>query len=224
MPQNAARTKACTVAEDARRHSPAAERNREPILDVLRRWLPPRGRALEIAAGTGQHAVHFAAGLPNWQWLPTDPSPNALASIAVWRGEAALPNLLAPVELDVLAPEWPVRSGLDAVFCANMIHISPWATCGALMRGAERHLGADGQLVLYGPYLVEGEETAPGNIAFDADLRARNPAWGLRHLHDVAAQAAGAGLALGERVAMPANNLMLRFVRARPAAVGIFPG
>ena len=202
------------MADDARRHSPAAERNREPILAVLRRWLPPRGRALEIAAGTGQHAVHFAAGLPLWQWQPTDPSPNALASIVVWRDEAALPNLLAPVELDVLAAEWTVAAGFDAVFCANMIHISPWTTCGALMRGAARHLGADGRLILYGPYLVDGEETAPGNLAFDADLRGRNPAWGLRQLHDVVAEAAGAGLALEERVAMPANNLMLRFVRA----------
>jgi hypothetical protein len=204
------------VADDARRHSPAAERNREPILEVLRRWLSVRGRALEIAAGTGQHAVHFAAGLPRWQWQPTDPSANALASIAVWRDEAALPNLLAPVELDVLAPEWPAGAGFDAVFCANMIHISPWSTCGALMRGAARHLGAEGQLILYGPYLVDGEETAPGNLAFDADLRARNPAWGLRLLGDVVAEAAGAGLVLGERVAMPANNLMLRFVRAAP--------
>lgn len=204
------------MAEDARRHSAPAERNRAPILAVLRRWLPARGRMLEIAAGTGQHAVHFAAGLPGWEWLSSDPSADACASIAAWRDEAALPNLLAPIEIDVLADAWPVDTGFDALFCANMIHISPWATCGALMRGAARHLGARGQLILYGPFLVDGVETAPGNVAFDADLRARDPAWGLRWLHDVAAEAVRAGLALREREAMPANNLMLRFVRADP--------
>ena len=211
------------MADDARRHSPAAERNREPILAVLRRWLPVRGRALEIAAGTGQHAVHFAAGLPLWQWQPTDPSTNALASIAVWRDEAALPNLLAPIALDVLADDWPTGGAFDAVFCANMIHISPWATCGALMRGAARHLGTSGLLILYGPFLVADVETAPGNLAFDADLRARNPAWGLRHLDDVVAEAAAAGLALHERVAMPANNQMLRIARADAATAASTP-
>jgi len=202
------------VPPDARRSSPAAERNRGPILAQLRRWLPPKGRMLEIAAGTGQHAVHFAAALPDWQWQPTDPSANALASIVVWRDEAALPNLSPPLALDVLAPEWPVASRFDAVFCANMIHIAPWPTCAALMRGASRHLTEDGQLVLYGPYLIDGIETAPGNVAFDADLRARNPAWGIRRLQDVAAEAAAVGLALRARAAMPANNFMLLFGRA----------
>jgi hypothetical protein len=199
---------------DAQRHSAPAERNRQPILEVLLRWLPVRGAALEIASGTGQHAVHFAAGLPGWAWQPTDPEPKSLASIAAWRDAAALANLLPPVALDVLAWPWPVAAPVDAIFCANMLHISPWATCAGLLRGAARHLAGDGQLILYGPYLIDGVETAQGNLDFDTDLRARNPAWGLRRLADVEAAAAQAGLALRERAAMPANNTMLRFVRA----------
>ena len=203
---------------DARRSSAAAERNRDPILAQLRRWLPPAGRMLEIAAGTGQHAVHFAAALPGWQWQPTDPSTDALASIAAWRAEAGLANLRPPLALDVLAPEWPLPCRFDAIFCANMIHIAPWAACTALMHGASRHLGAHGRLILYGPYLIDGFETAPGNVAFDADLRARNPAWGIRRLEEVAAAAAAAGLALRDRAAMPANNFMLLFGRDRAAS------
>jgi SAM-dependent methyltransferase len=201
---------------DARRHSGAAERNRGPILEVLQRVLPPHGRALEIAAGTGQHAVHFAAGLPGWSWCPSDPDPSALASIAAWAADAALPNLLPAVELDVLAMPWAVQGPFDAVFCANMLHISPWATCAALMQGAARHLSPQGLLLLYGPYLVDGEPVSAGNLAFDADLRARHPAWGLRRLAEVLAQAEAAGLHLRERVQMPANNLLL--VLARSAA------
>lgn len=196
------------------RHSPAAERNRGPILAQLQRWLPAQGRALEIAAGTGQHAVHFAEGLPGWTWQPTDPDPAALASIAAWRDKADLPRLLPPVALDVLAPDWPVPGEFDAVFCANLLHISPWQTCAALMQGAARHLAAAGQLIVYGPFVVDDVATAPSNLAFDADLRARNVSWGLRQLGDVADQAQAAGLELVERVAMPANNLMLRFTRA----------
>lgn len=203
-----------TPPADVRRHSAPAERNRQPILDVLQRWLPARGRALEIASGTGQHAVHFAAGLPGWTWQPSDPDPDALASIAARRADAALPNLLPPIALDVLASPWPVGVGFDALFNANMLHISPPATCRALMHGAARQLRPDGQLIVYGPFLVDGVDTSPGNLAFDADLRARNPGWGLRRMADVEAVAAAAGLTLQERAAMPANNLMLRFVRA----------
>jgi Protein of unknown function (DUF938) len=200
------------------RHSPAAERNRAPILAQLQRWLPAQGRALEIAAGTGQHAAHFAAGMPGWIWQPTDPDPAALASIAAWRESDALPHLLPPVALDVLAPDWPVAGEFDAVFCANLLHISPWPACAALMRGAARHLAAQGQLVVYGPFIVDGVATAPSNLAFDADLRARNDTWGLRRLGDVAGQAQAAGLDLVEQAAMPANNLMLRFTRAAQPA------
>ena len=206
---------------DARRHSPAAERNRQPIVEVLQRWLPTRGNALEIASGTGQHAVHFAAGLPGWAWQPTDTEPAALASIAAWREASAVANLLPAQPLDVMATAWPVTAAVDAIFCANMLHIAPWATCGALMQGAARHLDRDGRLIVYGPFLIDGLATAPGNLAFDADLRARNPAWGLRRLADVALIAERAGLALQERLAMPANNTMLQFRRnaARCAAV-----
>ncbi len=196
----------------ARRHSPAAERNRAPILAELRRLLPARGMALEIASGSGQHAAHFAAALPGWTWQPSDGDARSLASIAAWC--EGLANVRPPLALDVLAPDWPgLPATVDAIFCANMIHISPWATTPALMQGAVRHLSAAGVLVLYGPYVVEGEPTAASNLAFDADLRARNPDWGLRRLADVAQQAAASGLYLRERVSMPANNALLVFAR-----------
>jgi SAM-dependent methyltransferase len=192
----------------ARRHSPAAERNKAPILDALRQVLPPSGVALEIAAGTGQHAAHFARHLPGWIWQPTEADPEALASIAAWCEELA--NVRPPLRLDVLAPRWPgVPEPADAVYCANLLHIAPWAVTGALMRGAARCLRHGGRLVVYGPFVEDGVPTAPSNLAFDADLRMRDPAWGLRRLEDVAAAARDAGLALRERVALPANNLML---------------
>ncbi len=196
-------------------HSPAAERNRAPILAALQQLLPAQGRLLEIAAGTGQHAVHFAAGLPGWHWQPTDPSPAALASIAAWASATPSPGLQPPLLLDVLQQPWPLPAdrAFDAVFCANMLHIAPWACCAALMHGAAARLAPAGQLITYGPYFVQGEPAAPGNTHFDADLRARNPAWGVRWLHDVQAQAAQAGLNLAERLAMPANNLLLVFRR-----------
>ena len=195
---------------DARRHSPAAERNRDPILAELQRLLPPRGLMLEIASGSGQHAAHFAAALPGWRWLPSDGDARSLASIDAWcEGQV---NVLPAVHLDVLQREWPgVPARVDAVFCANLLHIAPWATCAALMRGAARHLSAHGLLLLYGPYIVEGEVTAPSNLAFDADLRSRDAAWGLRRLAGVVREAHAAGLRLRERVAMPANNLLLVF-------------
>lgn len=197
-----------------RRCSPAAERNRAPILVELQRLLPPRGLLLEIASGTGQHAAFCSDGLPGWQWQPSDADPGAHASIAAWC--EALPRVRPPLHLDVTAPAWPVHEPLDAIFCANLLHITPWACCTALMQGAARHLAPHGLLVTYGPYLEDEVSTSPGNLAFDADLRARNPAWGIRRREDVQAEAARAGLALRERIAMPANNLMLVFGR-RPA-------
>jgi len=198
--------------DEARQHSPAAERNRGPILAELQRRLPARGVALEIASGTGQHAAFFAAGLPGWTWQPSDPEPRALASIAAWC--AGIVNVRAPIALDVMAADWPgAPQPADAIFCANMLHISPWPSCAALMQGAARHLSPHGLLLLYGPYLVDGEPVAPGNSAFDADLRSRHPAWGLRRLADVLAQAGEVGLQLRERVSMPANNLLLVLVR-----------
>ena len=195
---------------DARRHSPAAERNRDPILAELQRLLPPRGLMLEIASGSGQHAAHFAAALPGWRWLPSDGDARSLASLDAWC--EGLADVLPALHLDVLEREWPgVPARVDAVFCANLLHIAPWDTCAALMRGAARHLSAQGLLLLYGPYIVEGEVTAPSNLAFDADLRSRDAAWGLRRLAGVVREAHAAGLRLRERVAMPANNLLLVF-------------
>ena len=198
----------------ARRHSPAAERNRGPILAELQRLLPPQGTMLEIAAGTGQHAAHFAAALPGWRWQASDGDAESLPSIAAWC--EGLANALPPIHLDVMATQWsgaPAR--VDAVFSANMIHISPWATTAALFAGATRHLADAGLVMLYGPFVVDGEPTAPSNLAFDANLRERNPVWGLRRLADVAQHAQVSGLALRERVAMPANNLLVVFARGR---------
>ena len=195
------------------RHSPAAERNQAPILAALERLLPGRGVLLEIASGTGQHAAHFAAALPRWEWQPSDLEPAALASIDARC--AALGNVRPALALDVLRAPWHgVPPLVDAIFCANLLHISAWPTCAALMQGARRHLAPQGLLVLYGPYRVDGEPTAPSNVAFDADLRARDAAWGLRRLADVTAEAEAAGLVLRERIAMPANNLLLVWARA----------
>lgn len=195
-------------------HAPAAERNKQPILEVLHGVLPEQGMALEIASGTGQHAAHFAAGLPGWTWQPSDFDAANLASITAWT--AKLPNVLPAIQLDVLAADWPLPAAaqtLDAIFCANMLHIAPWACCAALMQGAARHLAPQGRLLTYGPYRVPGLATAPSNEAFDADLRARNPAWGLRDLADIETEARRAGLALIEQIAMPANNRVLVFAR-----------
>jgi len=198
---------------DARRHSPAAERNRAPILAELQRVLPAQGLALEIASGSGQHAAFFAAALPGWRWQPSDADDASAASIAHWC--AGLTNVLPALVLDVNAATWEAAPApVDAVYCANMIHVAPWPACAALMRGAARHLAPHGLLLMYGPYLEDGVPTSGGNLDFDADLRSRNPAWGLRRLADVLAQAQAAGLRLRERVAMPANNLLLVLERA----------
>ena len=194
--------------DDLRLHSPAAERNRGPILAELQRLLPPHGVMLEIAAGTGQHAAHFASALPGWQWCPSDGDARSMPSIAAWCD--GLANVRPALQLDVLAPAWPgVPPQVDAIFCANMLHISPWATCAALMQGAGRHLSPQGLLLIYGPFVVDGEATAPSNLAFDADLKSRDARWGLRRLADVTGEAAKSSLALAKRVAMPANNLLL---------------
>ena len=190
--------------------SPAADRNKQHILEVLRQVLPQHGNALEIASGTGQHVAWFAASLAQWTWQPTDAMPAALASISAWAAEQGLPNVLPPLVLDVMAPEWlPGGAQFDLIYCANMLHISPWATCAALMQGSARHLAPSGLLVTYGPYLEGNVPTSEGNLAFDQSLRAQDPSWGLRRLEDVVQVAAGAGLRLHTRLAMPANNLLL---------------
>lgn len=194
--------------------SPAVARNAGPILEVLQAHLPARGEVLEIAAGSGEHAVAFAAALPGLDWTPSDPSPAARASIAAWAGTAKLPNLRQPLALDVLDPAtWP-NGPVQAVVCINMIHISPWAATEGLMALAGGLLGPGGLLALYGPYREADVPLAASNAAFDASLKSRDPAWGLRDRDAVTAAAKAEGLTLTLRTAMPANNLMLLFRRA----------
>ena len=197
---------------DPRQHRPHVARNRDPILDVLKRVLPQRGLVLEIASGSGEHAAYFAEALPSLIWQPSDPDAAALSSIAAHREDMGLANLLAPVHLDVTAPSWPVAQA-DAILCCNMIHISPWAACEGLMAGAERTLSSGGILYLYGPYKIGGRHTAPSNQEFDGYLRGQNPAWGIRDLDVVAALAKRHNFALVETVAMPANNQSVIFRR-----------
>jgi len=197
---------------DERRHAPATERNRDPILAVLREVLPAEGTVLEIASGTGEHVVHFAKALPGLVFQPSDPDPDALASIRAWAVAAKLNNVRPPLLLDAAAADWPIARA-DAMLCINMVHISPWAATVGLMRQGAKLLPAGGPLVLYGPYVRDGVETAASNVAFDADLRRRNPAWGIRRLEDVVALAAGEGLALVAVEEMPANNLTVVFQR-----------
>jgi len=195
--------------------SPSVARNREPILAVLRTALPSQGLILEVASGTGEHAVHFAAALPGLRWQPTDRDPEAIRSIAAHRARARLPNLLPPLELDASSPIWLVARA-DAVVSINMIHIAPWAAADGLMAGAGRVLPPRGALYLYGPFKEDGRHTAPSNAAFDASLRAHNPDWGVRDLGEVAELARRYGLELVARVAMPANNLSVVFRRSAP--------
>jgi SAM-dependent methyltransferase len=195
--------------ESDRRHAPATQRNREPILAVLRRVLPATGLVVEIASGTGEHAAFFAAAFPGVAWQPTDVDPDALPSIASWCGGVA--NARAPIVLDVTRP-WPLDRA-DAVVCINMLHISPWEAGEAMLRGAGRVLPPGGVLYLYGPYRRDGAHTAPSNAAFDATLRAQDPRWGVRDLETVVATAADAGLEHAETVEMPANNLSVVFRR-----------
>ncbi|HEX6741865.1 MAG TPA: DUF938 domain-containing protein [Sphingomicrobium sp.] len=192
-------------AEGARRSAPAALRNRDPIAEVLAEWLPKRGLVLEIASGTGEHAVYFAERFPQLDWQPSDVHPEALRSIRAWRAGHA--NVREPVVLDASSADWPVERA-DAVLSINMVHISPWAAALGLIAGAARVLPPGGPLILYGPWLKDDIPAAASNLAFDADLKARDSDWGLRRVEEFAA-AAGGRLALVETRAMPANNLML---------------
>ena len=199
-------------ATGARRSAPAALRNREPIANVLRDWLPPAGVVLEIASGSGEHVLFFAERFPALEWQPSDVHPDALASIRAWRDSSGLANLGEPVSLDAAAQDWPMARA-DAVLSINMVHISPWESALGLIAGAARLLSPGAPLSLYGPWLKDDVATAPSNLAFDADLRGRDAAWGLRRVEEFAA-AADPDFELVETRAMPANNLMLLFRRS----------
>ena len=195
-------------AAGARRSAPAALRNREPIAEMLEQWLPESGLVLEIASGTGEHAVHFAGRFPQLEWQPSDLHPDALASIRAWRAEAGLPNMREPLTIDASSASWPIDEA-DAVLSINMVHISPWTSALGLLDGAARILSPGAPLIMYGPWLKDDVPTAPSNLAFDADLNRRDPAWGLRRVEDFAAAAGERGLRLIETRPMPANNMML---------------
>ena len=202
------------AGESAHRSAPAALRNREPIAEVLGQWLPTSGIVLEIASGTGEHAAFFAERFPALEWQPSDVHPDALASIAAWRDTAGLANLRAPIAVDASEPEWPIKQA-DAVLSINMVHISPWQSALGLLDGAARLLPSGAPLILYGPWRQEGIVAAPTNLAFDDDLRRRDPSWGLRLVEEFAAAARECGLEFLETRAMPANNLMLLLRRKR---------
>lgn len=199
---------------DGRLHAPAVQRNRDILADKLASILPDSGTVLEIASGSGEHAVHFAARFPALEWQPSDPDPAALASIEAWRTAATLPNVQPPRQIDVMAANWWDGLRADAVLCINMVHISPWAATKGLFRGCAEVLTTQALLVLYGPYLEEGVATAESNLAFDQSLKARNPAWGLRNVSDMDDLAANCGFERSERIAMPSNNLMLVYRKA----------
>jgi hypothetical protein len=198
---------------DARLYSAACERNREPILRVLEQVLPPSGLVLEVASGTGMHGAYMAPRLPSIVWQPSDADEAALASVEAWRAAEPADNLLPPLRLDVLAPEWPLDEAA-AIFNANMIHISPWPCALGLLDGAARLLPEGAPLVLYGPYRIGGRHTAESNAAFDESLRRRDPRWGVRDLEEVAAAAAERGFTQERLVALPANNHVVVFRRA----------
>lgn len=205
------------IKDTSRLFSAAAERNMAPILAELLSLLPTKGVMLEIASGTGQHAAGLSAELPDWQWQPTDFDPESLASIRSWCDQ--LSNVLPPLQLDVLSQPWPreLPPKVDAIYCANMVHIAPWACTLGLLRGAAQLLPSTGLLITYGPYLEKDVPTSPGNLAFDLDLRSRNSTWGLRHLDLMRMEARCVGLNLQHRIAMPANNLLLAWGKSASA-------
>ncbi len=200
---------------DGRRCAPAAERNQAPILEVLEPELPQKGLVLEIASGTGQHVACFAKALPHLSWQPSDPDSECRRSIARWIDFQRLGNVAAPIALDVRHQPWPVLAA-DAIVCINMVHIAPWSATLSLFAGAQRVLPPGGLLFLYGPYRRDGRHTALSNAQFDAELRARDPEWGLRDVEALAEVGKGAGFILADTVAMPANNFSLVF-RGRAA-------
>ncbi|MBN3951734.1 MAG: DUF938 domain-containing protein [Nostoc sp. NMS7] len=209
--------------EDARQYAPATQRNSEPIIEVLLQVLPKSGTILEIASGTGEHAVFFAPKLSPRLWLPTDANLQLRASITAWAEHIGCDNLYPPLELDVREPVWAVENPafdwlnnqpIVAIVNINMIHISPWSACLGLMAGAGRILPPGGILYLYGPFKQGGEHTAASDAAFDESLRAQNPEWGVRNFDDVVAVASAQNLTLKQTYQMPANNLSVVFERS----------
>ena len=194
------------IDPDAKRHAPATLRNRAAIVEVLADILPAQGRVLEIASGSGEHVVHFAAQFPDLEWQPSDPDPMAVASIAAWMTDSGLSNIAPPVAIDARSGDWPIQS-VDAILCINMIHISPWSATMGLFASAGRRLPPGAPLYVYGPFRRAGVATAPSNVSFDESLRSRNSEWGLRELEAVEELAVAAGLTREAIVEMPANNL-----------------
>lgn len=213
MADRAGETRAAGGERALKRHAPATARNSEPIAEVLSAELQNPGTVLEIASGSGEHAVHFARRFSHLVWHPTDVDPAAVASIEAWRGESGLNNLAPPRLLDAATEDWP-RGPFDAIFCANMIHISPWSSAEGLFARAGRCLAKQGKLMIYGPFIERGIATAQSNRDFDDSLRTRNPGWGLRHADDCDRLATAAGLVRHARYEMPANNLVLVWQRA----------
>jgi hypothetical protein len=199
--------------KDKKEHSPSAARNRKEILPHLRTRLPDSGMVLEIASGTGQHSVHFAAALPEITWQPSEKDPENLRSIRAWREEAGLPNLLPPILLDICEIPWPIAEA-DAIFASNMIHITPWETCLAFLEGAARTLKKNAPLIYYGALFRRDRETAAGNRDFDQSLRNRNPQWGVRWLEDIQKAARQRGLGFVESLDLPNNNYLTVFRRS----------
>lgn len=200
------------TARDNRRFAPPAQRNRGPIAEILREVLPQSGTVLQIAEGSGEHAIHFARAFPNLTFQPSDPDPQALASITAWIDHENPANVLPPLLLDASADDWPI-SAAEAVLCINMIHISPWAATEGLMRGAARILPKGAPLFLYGPYKRDGNHTAESNAQFDQSLQLRNAAWGIRDLAEVSECAHEHEFDGPEVFEMPANNLSVVFRR-----------
>lgn len=196
----------------AKRHAPATLRNREAIAGVLAKELPDEGLILEVASGSGEHAIYFAERFPTLAWQPSDPDPDALASISAYREEYLGQNCQPPVQLDAASSDWPVEH-VDAILCINMVHISPWEATTGLFAGAAQRLQNDAPLILYGPYFEAETEPAPSNLAFDESLRSRNPDWGIRSLEELDQLASMHGFARSARHAMPANNLTVVYRR-----------
>ena len=197
---------------DARRENPSAERNKRPLLEVLRRVFPSEGLVLELASGTGQHAAFFTDQLPSLHWQPTDVDAHALPSIAAWRQASHPDRIRAPLLLDATADAWPVPQA-DAMLCVNMLQVSPWPATLGLLAGAARTLTAGGPLVIYSPMSRGGVHISPGNAAFDANLKSHDPRLGVRDADLLIEAATAAGLTHAQTVDMPANNTVLVFRR-----------